>query len=168
MWWLHIKSVINVDFINGCINVISRICRVYLIYLMMGSPLCCRRLAGPVCTESECVSSCVTCLVMLARVYSGLGSMAFFSSVIYVVVVLACIITHYCLLPFLCRMLLINTCYIPDSHIRVCYWQCVLRLLRLGCLFLYSCKFTVTYIYWSNVISKIIVLILAVTNCVMN
>ena len=42
---------------------ISRICRVYL---MIGSSLYwhyCR--AGSVCTESECVSSCVACLSML-------------------------------------------------------------------------------------------------------
>ena len=32
----------------------------------------------------------VTCFVMLAREYSGLGSLVFCSSVIYVVVVLAC------------------------------------------------------------------------------
>jgi len=34
------QPVINKDFINGCINVISRICRVYLIYLMIDSPVC--------------------------------------------------------------------------------------------------------------------------------
>ena len=34
------QSGINMDFINGCINVILRICRVYLIYLIMNSPVC--------------------------------------------------------------------------------------------------------------------------------
>jgi hypothetical protein len=47
---------------------------------MMGSPLyrcyCC---AGLVCSEPECVFSCVTCFVMFARLYSGLSSLVFCS-----------------------------------------------------------------------------------------
>jgi len=51
---------------------------------MMDSPLYrryCR--AGPVCSEPECVSSCVTCFVMLARLYeySGLSSLVYCSSI---------------------------------------------------------------------------------------
>jgi len=82
LWWLCIKPVINMDFINGFINVISRICRVYLIYLMIDSPVCwyCR-LAGLVFTESDSVSNCVKCFVMLARKYSRLGSLVFCSSI---------------------------------------------------------------------------------------
>jgi len=36
VWWLYIQSVINTDFMNGCINVIPRI----FIYLIMDSPVC--------------------------------------------------------------------------------------------------------------------------------
>ena len=131
MWWLHIQSVINMDYINGCINAISRIFRVYLICLTMDSPVswCCR-LAGLVCTEYECVSSCVTCFVMLAREYGGLGSLVFCSSIRYIVVVLASKMTPKSLLTFLYCMLLIIARYVPDSHICVCYWECVMRVLR--------------------------------------
>ena len=30
MWWPYIQSVINMDFINKCIIVISQVCKVYL------------------------------------------------------------------------------------------------------------------------------------------
>ena len=30
MWWPYIQSVINIDFINKCIIVISPVCKVYL------------------------------------------------------------------------------------------------------------------------------------------
>jgi hypothetical protein len=44
--------------------------------------------------------NCVTCFVMLAREYSGLGLLVFCSSVSYVVVVLACKMTSNSSLPF--------------------------------------------------------------------
>jgi len=52
-----------------------------IVYLMMDSTVCrcCYRIV-PVCTESGCVLSCVIFFVMLARMYSGLGSLAFCSS----------------------------------------------------------------------------------------
>jgi len=148
LWWLYIKPVINMDFINGCINVISRVCRVYLIYLMIGSPV--RRYClpvGPVCTESDSVSSCVTCFVMLARAYSGFGSLVFCSS-----------INKFCCC---------STCMKNDSHqfinfplphvsnsCMVCSgrpYSCLLlkKWDRVVCFYI-SCMFTVPYFYWST------------------
>jgi hypothetical protein len=57
------------------------------------------------------------------------------------VVVLACKITPNSSLTFLCRTLLVNLWYVPDCHIRVCYWECVMLMLRQGCLFLYIVYF---------------------------
>ena len=49
---------------------------------------CC---AGPVCSEPECVSSCVTCFIMLAKLYSGLSSLVFCSSINKICCCSACV-----------------------------------------------------------------------------
>jgi len=49
-------------------------------------------------------------------------------SISSVVVALACKMTPNSSLPFLYRMLLIIVWYVPDYHIRVCYWECEIRL----------------------------------------
>ena len=54
-------------------------------------------------------------------------------SISYDVVVLACKMTPNSSLPFFYRMLLIIVWYVPNCHIRVCYWECVMLMLRRGC-----------------------------------
>ena len=148
MRWLYIKSVKNMDFITGFMNVISWICRVYLIYLMIDSPVCwCCRLAGPVCTESDSVSSCVTCFVMLARAYCGLGLLVFCSSINKLCCCSSCMKNDS--QKFIAFPLphVFNKCMVCSGLPYSCL---LLRLWWKVVCFYISYMFTVPYFYWST------------------
>lgn len=53
------------------------------------------------------------------------------------VVVHACRKTPTCSSSYLHHILVIIVWYVPDFNIHICYWWCVMRILRKGCLFLY-------------------------------
>jgi hypothetical protein len=97
-------------------------------YLTIDSLVCwCCRCAGRVCTESEFVSSCVTCFVTMVRAYSGLGSLVFCSSINKFCCITCMWNDSQQFIKFLYRMLLIIVWYVPDFHIGVCYWECAKR-----------------------------------------
>jgi len=71
------------------------------------------------------------------------------SYVVVVVVVPAFRKTPNTSSTYFCCMLVIIVWYVPDCPIRVCYWGCVMRMLRQGYLFLYflhvQCKLLLCY-----------------------
>jgi hypothetical protein len=98
-----------------------------------------------VVTSARYVLSLTVCRVVwrvslrcLERIVVWVQRSSAHRSISYVVVILACRMIPNSVSTFLYRMLVIILWYAMDCHIRVCYWGCVMLMLRRDCLFLYT------------------------------